>query len=57
MIALVAALRLARPGSPWARWRYPEGSRRAVRSRARFTARRTWWDGVVEAVAGAPDGR
>ncbi|GAB3207041.1 hypothetical protein ACQEU5_10885 [Marinactinospora thermotolerans] len=27
-ISIVAALRLAVPGSPWARWRYPEGSRR-----------------------------
>ncbi|PSK98607.1 hypothetical protein CLV63_105281 [Murinocardiopsis flavida] len=26
-ISVVAALRLAVPGSPWARWRYPEGSR------------------------------
>ncbi|MBW4720692.1 hypothetical protein [Saccharothrix obliqua] len=35
----IGALRLARPGSPWARWRYPEGSgklRRAYRREARI---------------------
>ncbi|GAA3978347.1 hypothetical protein FOF52_18990 [Thermobifida alba] len=26
VISIVAAVRLAVPGSPWARWRYPEGS-------------------------------
>ncbi|GAA3459369.1 hypothetical protein ACFFSW_07705 [Saccharothrix longispora] len=35
----IGAVRLARPGSPWARWRYTEGSRklrRAYRREARF---------------------
>ncbi|MBP2334034.1 hypothetical protein [Saccharothrix coeruleofusca] len=35
----IGAVRLARPGSPWARWRYPEGSRklrRAYRREARI---------------------
>lgn len=35
----IGALRLARPGSPWARWRYTEGSRklrRAYRREARI---------------------
>ncbi|GAA1283454.1 hypothetical protein [Saccharothrix xinjiangensis] len=35
----IGALRLARPGSPWARWRYAEGSgklRRAYRREARI---------------------
>lgn len=35
----IGALRLARPGSPWARWRYSEGSRklrRAYRREARI---------------------
>jgi hypothetical protein len=35
-IALVGALRLARPGSPWARARYAEGSERLECSRRRF---------------------
>lgn len=55
LLALVGALRLARPSSPWARRRYPEGSAKAARSRARFPAgRRTRWDALVDAVAGAP---
>jgi hypothetical protein len=39
MFSLVGAIRLARPGSPWARWRYAEGSRklaRAIRREARL---------------------
>ncbi len=28
LLPVVGAVRLARPGSPWARWRYPEGSAR-----------------------------
>ncbi|AHI01128.1 hypothetical protein GCM10010174_12680 [Kutzneria viridogrisea] len=38
-LAEVGALRLARPNSPWARWRYRQGSRkldRALRREARF---------------------
>ncbi|GLZ46585.1 hypothetical protein Acsp06_27700 [Actinomycetospora sp. NBRC 106375] len=56
VFSLVGALRLARPTSPWARWRYPEGSRKAARARRRFPERdRRRWDAVVEAIAGAPD--
>src|SRR5207248_786244 len=35
MIAQLGAIRLARPGSPWARWRYPLGSRKLLRARHR----------------------
>ncbi|MFT7837642.1 hypothetical protein Q5530_16000 [Saccharothrix sp. BKS2] len=31
----IGALRLARPGSPWARWRYAEGSRKLLRAHRR----------------------
>lgn len=31
-LALIGAIRLARPGSPWARWRYKEGSRKLARA-------------------------
>ncbi|MFI6298550.1 hypothetical protein ACIBEJ_43645 [Nonomuraea sp. NPDC050790] len=31
-LALVGAIRLARPGSPWARWRYKAGSRKLRRA-------------------------
>jgi hypothetical protein len=55
VVALVAACRLARPTSPWARWRYPPGSRRAQRSTARFPpGRRTRWDALVDLFAAAP---
>lgn len=39
LFSIVGAIRLARPGSPWARWRYAEGSRklgRATRREARL---------------------
>lgn len=35
VFSLVGAVRLARPGSPWARWRYREGSRKLARARRR----------------------
>jgi hypothetical protein len=48
-VALVSALRLARPTSPWARRRYPAGSERLRRAQARFPAgHRTRWDAVVD---------
>ncbi|MFI6599855.1 hypothetical protein ACIBHX_26725 [Nonomuraea sp. NPDC050536] len=31
-LALIGAIRLARPRSPWARWRYREGSRKLARA-------------------------
>jgi hypothetical protein len=53
LLALVAALRLARPTSPWARRRYDE--QRMERSRRRFPpGRRTRWDRLVDVFAGAP---
>jgi hypothetical protein len=52
-LAPVAALRLARPTSPWARSRYDE--RRMARARRRFPAgRRTRWDRLVDVFAGTP---
>lgn len=51
--AIVGAIRLAKPGSPWAKRRYREGSSKDVRSRARFPeGRRTRWDAVVDRVGG-----
>jgi hypothetical protein len=53
--AVVGAIRLAKPGSPWAKRRYREGSSKDVRARARFPeGRRTHWDAVVDAVGGVP---
>lgn len=52
-VALLGALRLARPGSPWARRRYTPGSRREARSRARYPdGARNPWDRVVDLVGG-----
>jgi len=56
VLALVGAVRLARPTSPWARRRYREGSSKALRSRRRFPEQeRRRWDAVVDAVAGRPN--
>jgi hypothetical protein len=35
-VGLLGAIRVAHPRSPWARWRYPAGSRRRVLAEARF---------------------
>lgn len=57
LFAVVGALRLARPGSPWARARYPAGSRKAARAQARED--RDGWQRrlrirVYNAIAGKP---
>lgn len=55
VLALVAALRLARPGSLWARRRYPPDSRRRARSHTRFPAgRRSRLDRLVDLFAVPP---
>jgi hypothetical protein len=56
VIALFGAVRLARPTSPWARRRYPEGSSKDLRARRRFPEQdRRRWDAIVDAVAGRPN--
>jgi hypothetical protein len=42
-LALVGALRLARPGSPWARWRYKAGSHNARRALVREARQHARW--------------
>ena len=55
VLSLVAALRLARPTSWWARRWYPAGSRRRRRAEVRFpSGRRTRWDALVDLFADAP---
>jgi hypothetical protein len=55
VVSLLAAVRLARPTSPWARRRYPPGSGRSRRSEARYPAgRRTGWDALVDLFAAVP---
>ncbi|WP_218023440.1 hypothetical protein [Nocardia altamirensis] len=57
IVALVGAVRLARPGSPWARSAYPPGSREAIRA-AHREQRGGWMRrlriAVYNAVAGRP---
>jgi hypothetical protein len=49
LVALVGAVRLARPGSFWAHRWYRPGSHRRARAEARFPAgRRTRWDALVD---------
>ncbi len=53
VIALVGAIRLAKPGSPWARRWYSASSRRDKRARERYpSGQRTWLDVVKEKVGG-----
>ncbi|MFJ4406466.1 phosphatidylglycerol lysyltransferase domain-containing protein [Streptomyces sp. NPDC088910] len=58
VLAIVGALRLARPASPWARWRYTSRPRRMARAERRedrihrrMVAMKT---AMMDAVAGAP---
>lgn len=57
-LALVGAIRLARPASPWARWRYRPEGRKEKRARRRDERLRTRWvnarNRVQDAVAGRP---
>jgi hypothetical protein len=55
LVALVAAGRLSRPHSPWARRFYQAGSRRLARAQHRYPdGQRHWWDEVVTLFAGSP---
>jgi len=54
-VSLVAALRLAAPASPWARRRYPPGSRKLERSEARFARARARRGRVMDALTGRPE--
>ena len=55
VVALVGAIRLAKPGSWWALRRYSTRPRRADRSRRRYDRRRLErWNRLKDLVAGAP---
>jgi len=54
LVSLVAALRLAAPSSPWARWFYRPGSRRLTRCDARFARSRTRRRRILDLIGGAP---
>jgi len=58
ILALVGAVRLAQPSSPWARRRY--STKRLDRARSRFAEHRRiprWRHRIVDVVTGAPTGR
>jgi hypothetical protein len=63
ILFLVGALRLARPGSPWARWRYHPGHRHGARKLTRARHRESRWrepvvrakDWLQDRIAGTPD--
>ena len=58
LVALIGALRLAKPHSPWARWRYPANSRKLTRAAARARRHDARWERLkhrlFDAVAGRP---
>ena len=54
-LALIGCLRLAKPRSPWARWRYPPDSRSARRSQQRYPpGRHTRLDSLKDFFGGTP---
>lgn len=53
-IALAGAIRLAKPGSPWARRRYKPGSRKLARAQARWERIEHRRRRALDAIAGAP---
>ncbi len=58
VVALFGAVRLARPSSPWARWRYRPGSRKESRAQRRDVKHRDRWVArgrrLQDAIAGRP---
>lgn len=55
LVGLVAAIRLAQPGSVWARRRYPEGSSKLARAEERAARHERRWRRFQNLVGGAPD--
>jgi hypothetical protein len=54
-LAVIAAIRLARPGSPWGRRFYRPPSPKLSRAEKRFPpGRRARWDPLVDLLAGRP---
>jgi lysyl-tRNA synthetase class 2 len=58
VLSLVGAIRLARPRSPWARWRYPAGSARLAKAEKRAQGFDRRWGRparrLQDFIAGAP---
>jgi hypothetical protein len=54
LVSLVGAIRLAKPGSPWAQRRYPEGSEKLGRATARYERSRERYRRWQDRIGGAP---
>jgi hypothetical protein len=54
LVSLVAAIRLAKPGSPWARRRYPAGGRKLARATERYARHERRYRRFQDRLAGAP---
>ena len=54
LTALIGAVRLASPTSPWARWRYKPGSRKLARSQARFARAAERHRRALDVIGGPP---
>jgi hypothetical protein len=55
-IAFIGALRLAKPGSQWAAWRYSADSGKRVRAERRFgPGYEARWNRIRDLIGGAPD--
>jgi hypothetical protein len=53
-LAVVGVVRLGKPTSPWARWRYPADGRKMRRATARFERRARRYRRWQDRIAGAP---
>jgi hypothetical protein len=53
-IAVVGAIRLAKPGSPWARRRYREGSKKLARAQERHARQQSRRDRAMDLIGGTP---
>jgi hypothetical protein len=54
LLAVIAAIRLAKPDSFWARRRYPEGSKKRTKSERRYARHTRRYQRFQDRVAGAP---
>lgn len=59
LFALAGALRVGKPTSPWARWHYPAGSKKATRAQRQLERHDARWTKlkirIFDAIAGRPD--
>jgi len=54
LIGLIGAIRLAKPGSPWANRRYQPGSKRLARAEKRYGRHTVRYQRFQDSIAGAP---